>query len=70
MWLIVTILWLPWAGLALWMGRQLGLQRSLNDGGSAEEIAKRSYAKGDINRERFLEMMADLSSGASAGSLH
>jgi uncharacterized membrane protein len=70
MWLIVTILWLPWAGLALWMGRQLGLGRSLNADASADELARRAYAKGDITRERFLELMADLGAGASAGSLH
>jgi uncharacterized membrane protein len=67
MWIIVTMLWLPWAALALWMVRQLGLRRSVNDGGSAEEIAKRSYAKGDISRERYMEMMADLSGGGGAG---
>lgn len=70
MWLIVTLLWLPWAALALWMVRQLGLHRSLNEGESAEEVVKRAYAKGDMDRERFMEMMADLSTGASAGSLH
>jgi uncharacterized membrane protein len=70
MWVIVTLLWLPWAALALWMGRQIGLHRSLNEGESAETIAKRAYAKGDISRDRFMEMMADLSTGASAGSLH
>ena len=70
MWLIVTLLWLPWAALAPWMARQLGLGRGLNDGQSAEEVAKRAYAQGDITSERFMEMMADLSTGASSGSLH
>jgi uncharacterized membrane protein len=69
MWILVTLLWLPWAALALWMGRQLGLHRSLNEGERAEEIVKRAYAKGDMSRERFMEMMADLSGGSSA-ALH
>ncbi len=70
MWLIVAMLWLPWAALAVWAARQLGRRRSLNEGVSADEAARLAYAKGDIGRERFLETMADLSSGASAGSLH
>lgn len=73
MWLIVTLLWVPWAGLALWIARQFGLHRRVNeDAPSAEELARRSYASGQIDRDRFQQMMADLSlgsgdSGASGG---
>jgi uncharacterized membrane protein len=64
MWLIVTLLWLPWAGLAVWLARQLGLRRNVNeDNPSAEELVRRQYASGTIDRERFREIMADLSSG-------
>lgn len=70
MWLIVTLLWLPWAALAVWAARQFARHRSLNEGVSPDEAARLAYAKGDIDRERFLETMADLSTGASAGSLH
>jgi uncharacterized membrane protein len=67
MWLVVTLLWLPWAGLALWLARQLGFRRDINeDSPSAEELARRQYASGAIDRERFQEIMADLSSGPGA----
>jgi len=67
MWLIVTLLWLPWAGLAVWLARQLGLRRSINeDTPSAEELARRQYASGAIDRDRFMEIMADLGSGGSS----
>jgi len=68
MWLIVTLLWLPWAGLALWLARQLGLRRGLNeDTPTAEEMARRQYASGAIDRERFQQIMADLGSGSGSG---
>lgn len=67
MWFLVTLLWLPWAGLALWMGRQLSLGRSVNQDADATELARRAYAKGDVSRERFMEMMADLGGGAASG---
>jgi uncharacterized membrane protein len=70
MWLVVTMLWLPWVGLALWLARQMALRRSINGSESPEDLAKRAYAKGDITRDRFMEMMADLSTGAASGSLH
>jgi len=69
MWIIIAMLWLPWAALAVWVGRQLGLHRSLNQGPSPEEAVKRAYARGEIDRDRFLEMMADLGGGGSPGTL-
>ncbi|MFN8638734.1 MAG: SHOCT domain-containing protein [Dehalococcoidia bacterium] len=67
MWLIVTLLWLPWAGLAVWLARQLSLGRSPNEDADATELARRAYAKGEVTRERFMEMMADLSGGTASG---
>ncbi len=67
MWFMVTLLWLPWAGLALWLARQVGRGRSINEDADATELARRAYATGEVSRERFLEMMADLSGGAATG---
>jgi uncharacterized membrane protein len=68
MWLIVTLLWVPWAGLALWIARQLGMRASVNeDAPNAEELARRSYASGEIDRDRFQQIMADLSLGSGTG---
>ena len=67
MWLTLTLLWLPWAGLAVWLARQLSLGRGVNQDADATELARRAYATGEVSRERFLEMMADLSGGAATG---
>ena len=37
MWFIVTLLWLPWAGLAVWLARQLSLGRNPNEEADALE---------------------------------
>lgn len=65
MWLIVTLLWVPWAALAAWMGRQLMLHRSLNTE-TPEDAARRAYATGAIDRDRYLQVIADLSGGGGA----
>ena len=67
MWILVTLLWLPWAALAVWLARQIGLGHGINAEPDADELARRAYAKGEIPRERFIEMMADLGSGAGSG---
>jgi uncharacterized membrane protein len=67
MWVLLAMLWLPWAALAVWLARQVGLGRSINEDTSAAELARRAYARGEISRERFLEMMADLGGGAASG---
>lgn len=67
MWVMLAMIWVPWVAFALWLTRQVGLGRSINVEPDAAELARRSYAKGDVNRERFLEMMADLAGGAATG---
>lgn len=67
MWLLIVILWAPWAALVAWLARQVLRGKSVNADASADELARRAYARGDITRERFIEMMADLGSGAGSG---
>ncbi len=67
MWVLLAMLWVPWVAFTLWLARQVGLGRSINADPDAAELARRSYARGDVTRERFLEMMADLAGGAASG---
>ncbi len=66
-WVVIGLMWLPWAALAAWVARQIGRGQSVNnDALSAEERVRRSYADGRIDRQQFGEMMADLASGSAA----
>lgn len=68
MWVIVALMWVPWVAVGAWLARQGALHRSLNDGLPAEEVVRRNYARGDISRERFMELMADLGAGGGGAS--
>ena len=64
--IMMLIVWLPLlvlAGLAL---RALITPKS-GGADSAEEEARRAYARGDIDRERFQQIMQDLREHRSTG---
>ncbi|MCC6237356.1 MAG: SHOCT domain-containing protein [Dehalococcoidia bacterium] len=67
MWLLIVILWAPWAALVTWLAREVLRGKRVNADASADELARRAYARGEITRERFMEMLADLGSGAGSG---
>ena len=68
MWVIVALMWVPWIAFGAWLTRQVALRRSINEGRTAEEVVRRNYARGDINRERFMQLMADLGAGGGGAS--
>lgn len=61
-------MWLFWLGvvaLAVWGLRQLvgGSQAAARDSAeTARDIAERRYARGEISREEFLDLISDLES--------
>lgn len=78
-WMIVVmaVVWVPLLIAFLWFMRSLaggrsgdrdrpadagGVPRSESDL-DAREIARRAYARGDLDRERFLQIMEDLGGG-------
>jgi uncharacterized membrane protein len=76
-WMIVVmaVVWVPLLIAFLWFMRSLAgdRARTSGDGGAprseaapddAREIARRAYARGDLDRERFLQIMEDLGGGA------
>ncbi len=81
-WMIVVmaIVWVPLVFAFVWFLRSAaGRGRAApgaGDGGEAprsavdvdaREIARRAYARGELDRERFLQIMEDLGGGPHAG---
>ena len=65
--LMMAIMWLPILVVLIWALRQFGrpphepgLPSSPSTEPDAREIARRSYARGDIDRERYLQIVQDL----------
>ncbi|MEE8336480.1 MAG: hypothetical protein V3R95_00315 [Dehalococcoidia bacterium] len=58
---MMMLFWAPIVALVAWLvrGGPLGGGRR-HDDVDAEEIARRAYARGEISRERFSEINADL----------
>ena len=67
-WVVVGLLWLPWAALAAWLAREVRLGRGLNDDAlTSDERARRSEADAAAGREPFHQVTVDLAAG-SAGN--
>ncbi len=77
-WMIVVmaVVWVPLLIAFLWFMRSVADGgRPSRDGGAprstsdldAREIARRAYARGELDRERFLQIMADLGDGGGGG---
>ncbi len=73
LWALVGLALLVLAVLgAIWLGRRLsrdgreeahGSQRRLDEAPSAQELLRRRYAAGDIDRDEYLRMQRDLTGG-------
>ncbi len=64
---MMALVWVPLILAAVWLAMTLGRsgQRPPDRDASprdldARELARRAYARGEIDRERFLQLMADL----------
>lgn len=64
---MMALVWVPIVLAGIWLLVRLGRggQRAGDRGGAAgdldaRELARRAYARGEIDRERFLQTMADL----------
>lgn len=70
---MMALVWLPLLLVAWWLVRQIGQPGTSGRGEprrphddvdarevDAREIARRAYARGELGRERFLEITADL----------
>ncbi len=72
-WMIamMALVWIPLVLAVVWMLRPVGgpsrPSMGPEDGGDAHldavEIARRSYARGDLPRERYLQIIDDLQQG-------
>jgi uncharacterized membrane protein len=63
--LMMALVWVPLILGGIWLARALGRGDRGPDAPprhevAARELARRAYARGEIDRERFLQMMADL----------
>ena len=66
-WMIVmmSFVWLPLLLAVVWALAQFGRQsasggRDSGEAIDARELARRAYARGEIDRERYLQIMQDL----------
>lgn len=66
-WMIImmSFVWLPLLLAAVWVLAQFGRQGASRggdggDGVDARELARRAYARGEMDRERYLQVMQDL----------
>jgi len=71
MMIVITAVWLIALVLVLVLVWQLVVHRGPTDGsesdsGRAEEILRRRYARGEIDRETYERMLTDLRRGAGA----
>jgi hypothetical protein len=67
-WVVVGLLWLPWAALAAWLAREVQLGRGVNDAAlTSDERARRYEAEAAAEREPFQQVTVDLAAG-SAGN--
>ena len=61
---MMSIMWLPLLFAAIWLLTQFGRGGpGRNDDGDrpdARELARRGYARGEIERERYLQIIQDL----------
>jgi uncharacterized membrane protein len=65
---MMLIVWLPLLVILLWALRQFGQPSRDNESRSSQlppepdagEIARRAYARGEIDRERYQQIMQDL----------
>ena len=61
---MVALLWIPLILAVVWMLKQMGGGSRPSTGpegdGDAVEIARRAYARGELPRERYLEIIGDL----------
>lgn len=70
-WMIVmmSFVWLPLIVAAAWALLQLGRRanggREGGEGGDARALARRAYARGELDRERYLQIMEDLEQGSA-----
>ncbi len=68
-WMIamMSFVWLPLIVAAVWAMAQLGRRaKGERDGGEdidAIELARRAYARGELERERYLQITEDLAHG-------
>ena len=65
--LMMAVVWAPVLLAGLWVASQLGRGRSAGRGTppteenlDARELARQAYARGGLDRERFLQVIADL----------
>jgi uncharacterized membrane protein len=70
---MMLIVWLPLLGILVWALRRFASPRQLPpqppSESDAREIARRAYARGEMERERFLEVMRDLDETAPTGDV-
>ncbi len=69
---MMAVVWLPLLLATIWALAQLGRrgasgQRDRNPDTDARELARRAYARGEIDRDRYLELMRDLDPGGARG---
>ena len=58
--LMMVVVWTPLLLALLWWLRSPGGARSTPPDVDASDIARRAYARGELSRERFREIMGDL----------
>ena len=67
--IMMAIIWLPLLLVVLWALRQFGQTTqppsppgsgALGESTDARELARRAYARGEMNREQFLRVIEDL----------
>ena len=62
--LMMALFWVPLLLALVWLVRMrtpaAGARLRSSDEPDASEIARRAYARGELGRERFLEVIADL----------
>ena len=66
---MMVLVWTPLllVALAILRGPRRHNERRSEERESAEEVARRAYANGEIDRERFLEVMSDLRENPVSG---
>jgi uncharacterized membrane protein len=69
---MMLFVWVPIVIVALWLATVFGRRSggSQSDGGpiDARETARQAYARGDIDRERYLQIIRDLEETSPRGA--